>query len=213
MNEQLKYILIGLLLGAGITVLVMMLIGEDKIDSFVISGDKGGSFSFKLDSKNINDTLLLNRLWSHDFSKDGMIGWFKRKNYISLDDVKSIGNKIMTLSPKDELAAKIIELRNKKLGPFQILSDPAKISVPGYEVPLGIAYTWKGSTFAGETIEISDPSLKRLPLLLKCEDRLGARPPNDTFGVYFFQINKEHYKSLLGEGSRMADVHITVLSK
>ncbi|XMO86654.1 hypothetical protein AAFN75_17855 [Algibacter sp. AS12] len=211
-KEQIKYIGIGMGMGILFTILVAMLVQEDKIDSLIISGNQGEPFKFEIKTKQIQDTVILNSLWSYPFTKNGMIGWFKQKEFVHIGkDRLIIGDSIKQMLPKDYLSKRIITFQKNKEGPFQILSDSAIISVPEYYVPKGKAYTWKGSKYANDTILIADPNYNRSALTLICDDtHMGARNLSFEYGINFFHVNKDDYISILGDNSTKGTVYISI---
>lgn len=213
---QIKSVSLGITIGLIIGSLIMFLFQNDKIESLIITtGPKGIPFSLEIKSKQIQDSILLESLWKHDYTRDGLIGWFKQKGFVSMsNDIDIIAENIKKMSPTEDLAKRIITFKNNKEGPFQILSDSAVISVPEYNVPRGTANTWEGSKYAGQKIILADPNYKQGTLNLVCNDsKMGARPASFRYRSNFFHVNKEDFNSLLGDKSTKGVVYISVSHK
>lgn len=200
MKEQTRGMLIGGVAGLLLGVLVMMLFGQGELDDVSIGGSETG-FKFELKSKKVT-TDVLDKIWQDNNFRPVLVDWLVQKDYVSIDDDVAIEERLKSLSPKDELAKKIIALHREYMGPFQIIADSARIIKPGYEIPVSRAFTWRGNVLAGKTIELSYPGAGILPIRLKCTDELGAKPSFKSALPNTFHVNEKVFNALVGDDNK-----------
>jgi hypothetical protein len=200
MKEQYKGMMIGGVAGLLLGVLVMMLFGQGELDDVSIGGSETG-FKFELKSKKVT-TDVLDKIWKDNNFRPVLVDWLVKKEYVSINDDVAIEERLRGLSPKDDLAKKIIAFHKEYVGPFQIIADSARVIKPGYDVPVSRAFTWRGNVLAGKTIELSYPGSGILPIKLKCTGELGAKPGFDSALPNTFHVNESVFDALVGDENK-----------
>ena len=110
---------------------------------------------------------LLDTLWVHEFSKNGLIGFMKKKDYINKNDPEfkdAMMANLETIDTEDPIVTLLKEMVEKRKGPWRIEADSAFFSAPEYAIAPGEALTYNGSELLGKKIIVqnSDATTKKV---------------------------------------------------
>jgi|GEM_PF-6994243 len=205
----------GFVAGAAITALGLWQMGQGNIDSFEVVTDEGGKFTFRLESKQVNNTDMLDSIWAHSFSRDGLEGWIYKKNFVSLEDTTAICHFVSNIVPVNKLTTTFQELKNNNEGPFKIVSERCTISVPGGDgVPKGKAYCYRGNKrFENKIIEFVDNEHAFSSILLECSGRVAPPGGNNRYGDNFFHVNKKDFQRIVKADKTIEGVLFSILDQ
>jgi hypothetical protein len=236
MTPQIKNILVGAAIGAVVTALVFMLFVNGAVENLDVEVSPGKQIKVKMDGKKINDTVLLNSLWSHDYTQAGMIGWLNKKGIYRITDpqlksdtvllsllwkdgftraaiVNWLNNKgIYDINDQDKLINAIKELPEyqkiiDEIKKLDAEAKPAFIDEPDYTVPKDTAFIWTGSPLNNKKILFTSEDGKATVSLL-CLGNRGSRLRN--LPEYSFHVNSVDRKTLLGDKFRSGKCFISV---
>lgn len=199
---------IGLIIGATVTFLVMLLFTKDKISALKITGGDG-PFSIELSNDNeIQYSALLDSLWKDNFTRAGLIDYFNKKGFVRKSDQKLV-DVLKSITYNDPLANDIREMANNKLGPWKkiIQADSGVISIPAYDVEQGFAYAFNGSDYNGQLVSFSDPEGNQLPIQLEVVEKRGDTP--DKHKLKEFHVNRSDFQKLIKKDVTISEVFIS----
>ena len=142
----------------------------DETRNLSIQFPTGGSIELSAEADgSIDHAAVLERIYSREFSRSGMLSWLQSKQVYSLDDW-NLPDALAELcgASREEREAcveitVIEDLRVKMLShspPFHYVGEDVEIGVPNQEdqPPMGRAHACAGGPWSGRRIELSSPA-------------------------------------------------------
>ncbi len=189
----------GFLAGGAIVMLLMLFFFRSEVSDMTITGDGGGGFSIDLKKKEMSSQELLDTLWAHEFSKNGLIGFMKKKDYINKNDPEfkdAMMANLETIDTEDPIVTLLKEMAIEGRGPWRIEADSAYFSAPNYKIVEGQAITYRESRLVGKTIIIQSPDAMNKKEVLVKDGLVKATNLPDNL----IHLSKADFKEIFGEG-------------
>jgi hypothetical protein len=118
----------GFLAGGAIVMLIMLFLFRSEVTDMRITGDGGGGFTLDLKKKEMSSQELLDTLWAHEFSKNGLIGFVRKKGFVNKNDREfkdAMMANLETIDTEDPIVTLLKEMAIESRGPWRIEADSA----------------------------------------------------------------------------------------
>ena len=108
--------------------LIMLFLFRSEVTDMRITGDGGGGFTLDLKKKEMSSQELLDTLWAHEFSKNGLIGFVRKKGFVNKNDREfkdAMMANLETIDTEDPIVTLLKEMAIESRGPWRIEADSA----------------------------------------------------------------------------------------